>query len=323
MSTVVDAPFDAYLDTPNKSIRQNVPRKGVVLHHAAMTSLSGLESLAMGGKQVSATAIAKDRISKRLMSDEFRAWSLSSAWGDSSFRSVETCNQSTDGWTISDESHWELAYLVAFWALVDGFWPHRDGDAKTWTVIGHREAYTIWDISYGTACPGGMLLDLVTYRAQQLILGTALHREHDMQYYISNSASKDGLIPNSAVYAQGADGVLRRVIAEEWNLINYWNANGRPTPTWEIPGNQIADLVRTVGLWEVKGGAGADQYRPTGRLIYELAQGAVWPSAPQVAGLDKMIADAVKAAVAANPPKVDSKLIADAVGSLVFKAETE
>lgn len=169
----IDAPFDAYLDTPNKSVRQNVPRKGVCLHHAAMLSLSGLESLAMGGKQVSATAIAKDRISKRLMTDGFRAWSLSSAWGDSSFRSVETCNQSTDGWTISDASHWELAYLVAYWAQLDGFWPHRSGDPKTWTVLGHREMYTIWDVSYGTACPGGMDLGLVTRRAQQILGGTA------------------------------------------------------------------------------------------------------------------------------------------------------
>lgn len=175
MVTVAEivAPFDAYLNTPNKSIRQNVPRKGVCLHHAAMTSLSGLESLAMGGKQVSATAIVKDRVSKQLMTDEFRAWSLSSAWGDSSFRSVETCNQSTDGYTISDESHWELAFLVAFWALRDGFWPHRDGDPKSWTVVGHREMYTIWDVSYATACPGGMDLDLVTKRAQGLLLGAS------------------------------------------------------------------------------------------------------------------------------------------------------
>lgn len=171
---MVDAPFDAYLDTPNKSIRQAVPRKGVVLHHAAMTSLSGLESLTMGGKQVSSNAIAKDRISKRLMADRFRAWSLSSAWGDSSFRSVETCNESTDGWTVSDESHWELAYLVAYWAVLDGFYPHRNGDPKSWTVIGHREAYTIWDISYGTACPGGMDLDLVTSRAQGLLRSSSV-----------------------------------------------------------------------------------------------------------------------------------------------------
>lgn len=171
---MVDAPFDAYLDTPNKSIRQNVPRKGVCLHHAAMLSLSELERLAMGAKQVSATAIAKDRVSKRLMSDEFRAWSLSSAWGDSSFRSVETCNESTDGWTISDESHWELAYLVAYWAILDGFWPHRDGDPETWTVVGHREMYIIWEVSYGTACPGGMDLNLVTSRAQQILTTAGL-----------------------------------------------------------------------------------------------------------------------------------------------------
>jgi hypothetical protein len=162
-----------------------------------MTSLSGLQSLSMGGKQVSATAIVKDRISKRLMSDGFRAWSLSSAWGDSSFRSVETCNQSTDGWTVSDESHWELAYLVAFWALEDGFWPHRDGDPKTWTVLGHREMYTIWDVSYGTACPGGMDLNLVTRRAQGILL--ALNNA-------APSRKKVGTMGDRTYYARIHDG---------------------------------------------------------------------------------------------------------------------
>jgi hypothetical protein len=173
VSTVVDAPFDAYLDTPNKSIRQAVARRGVCLHHAATTSYSGLERLVMGAKQVSATAIAKDRDSKRLMTDGFRPWSMSSAWGDSAFRSVETCNESSDGWTVSDASHWELAHLVAYWAELDGFWPHRSGDPKTWTVVGHREMYTIHGVSYATSCPGSMDLDLIVARAQQILRGLA------------------------------------------------------------------------------------------------------------------------------------------------------
>lgn len=169
----IDQKLTAVRNTPNKSARQNVPRKGVVLHHAAMTSLSGLRSLAMGAKQVSATNIVKDGENERLMSDEFRAWSLSSAWADSSFRSVETCNESTAGWTISDASHWTLARNVAYWADRDGFWPHRNGDPRTWTVLGHREVFTIYGQSYSTACPGGMDLDLVTRRAQQLLTGLA------------------------------------------------------------------------------------------------------------------------------------------------------
>ena len=166
MTPTIDPAWTAVLDTPNKSIRQNVPRKGACLHHAAMLDFAALERLAMGAKEVSATAIVKDAIRKLLMSDAYRAWSLSSAWADSSFRSVETCNDRTDGWTISDASHRTLGLLVAYWSLVDGWWPHRDGDPKTWTVLGHREMYVIWGESYGTACPGGMDLDLVVRYAQ-------------------------------------------------------------------------------------------------------------------------------------------------------------
>ena len=166
----IPAPWTAVHNTPNKSLRQNVPRRGVVLHHAAMTSLSGLRNLAMGAKQVSATAIIKDDSIELIVGDDrYRPWSLSSAWGDSSFRSVETANESTNGWTISDASHWSLARAVAYWAEQDGFRPHRDGDPSTWTVIGHREAYSIHGVSYATACPGGLDLNLVTKRAQQLL----------------------------------------------------------------------------------------------------------------------------------------------------------
>lgn len=169
---MVDPQWTAIHNTPNKSIRQNVARRGVVLHHAAMTSLDGLRYLTMGGKQVSATAIVKDGNRERMMTDEYRAWSLSSAYWDSACRSVETANESTNGWTISDASHWSLARLVAYWAERDGFWPHRDGNPKEWTVLGHREVYSIHGASYATACPGGMDLDLVTKRAQDILRGS-------------------------------------------------------------------------------------------------------------------------------------------------------
>lgn len=170
----MDAPWTAVHNTPNKSIRQNVTRLGVVLHHAAMTSLSGLRDMEVNGtKQVSSTAICKDDNLELVVSDDrYRPWSLSSAYWDSAMRSVETCNESTTGWTISDASHWSLAKAVAYWATTDDFWPHRDGDPSTWTVIGHREVYSIHDASYSTACPGGLDLNLVTARAQGLLNGT-------------------------------------------------------------------------------------------------------------------------------------------------------
>lgn len=171
----VPVPFTEYHNTPNKSIRQNVARRGVVLHHAAMTNLDALIYLEMGAKQVSSNATCKDnRLPEMFDTDgPYRAWSLSDAYWDSALRSVETCNESTDGWTVSDSSHWSLARAVAYWAQRDGFYPHRNGPMETWTVIGHREVYTIHGGSYGTACPGGMNLDLVVARAQAILGGSA------------------------------------------------------------------------------------------------------------------------------------------------------
>ena len=164
----MDAPWTAVYDTPNKSVRQNVARRGVVLHHAALTSLDVLRSLTMGAKEVSASAICKNTLLEKMMGDGYRAWSLSDGYWDSALRSVETCNESTNGWTISDASHWKLAAAVAYWSATEGWWPHRDGAPTNWTVIGHREVYSIHGGSYATACPGGMDLNLVTSRAQAL-----------------------------------------------------------------------------------------------------------------------------------------------------------
>jgi len=202
----MDAPFTAYLDTPNKSPRQNVGRRGVVLHHGALTSLNYLRQLAMGAKQVSATGICKDRDFERLMADGWRPWSLSDAYWDSALRSVETANESTAGWTISDESHWSLARGVAYWARLDGFWPHRDGGPKTWTVIGHREVYSIHGGSYATACPGGMDLNLVVARAQQLLNSPA---EPVIDYALLRRQKEDDMyvrgVTNPQVYATYTD----------------------------------------------------------------------------------------------------------------------
>lgn len=166
-------PWTAVYNTPNKSPRQNVARRGAVLHHAAMTSLSGLRDMEVNGtKQVSSTAICKDNNLELIIPDpNMRAWSLADAYWDSALHSIECCNESTNGWTISDASHESLARAVAYWASTEGWRPHRDGDPTTWTVLGHREINSIHGGSYSTACPGGMDLDRVTRRAQQLLAG--------------------------------------------------------------------------------------------------------------------------------------------------------
>jgi len=233
----IPAPWTAVHDTPNKSIRQPVGRRGVVLHHAAMTSLDGLRRLAMGAKQVSATAICKDtRIELLVPDDRYRPWSLSSGYWDSALRSVETCNESTDGWTISDASHWSLAKAVAYWAQKDGFYPHRSGAPETWTVLGHGEVYEFHDASYGTACPGGMNLDLVATRAQGLLKASStagnvdkLIQEADMaqvQYY---ERSQKGYSPEWMVAGIDIKGGFE--ITQDVDVAKFWSRQYRPGQT--------------------------------------------------------------------------------------------
>lgn len=145
---------------------------GVVLHHGATPSAQQIIDMEVSGsRQVSSHQVVKDKRNAGIVQEQFRAWSLSDAYWDSWAFTVECANESTNGWTISDESHETLAQLVADWATRYGFWPHRDGAPETWTVIGHREVYSIHGGSYATACPGGMNLDYVTKRAQQIIQG--------------------------------------------------------------------------------------------------------------------------------------------------------
>ncbi len=171
----VPAPFTSVQPSPNRSPRQPVPRRGVVLHHGVIRSLTELMRLMGGAKQVSATCgCMDDLLPLAVPNDGDRPWSLSDAYWDSALRSVETVNLTLDpDYLISDASHWTLARAVAYWAQQDGFWPHRDGNPTTWTVIGHREVFSIHGGSYATACPGGLDLDLVVRRAQ-LILNGAL-----------------------------------------------------------------------------------------------------------------------------------------------------
>lgn len=248
---MVANPFTEFHNTPNKSIRQNVPRRGVVLHHAAMTNLNELIRLEMGAKQVSSNATCKDaRLPEMFPTDSnFRAWSLSDAYWDSALRSVETCNESTNGWTVSDASHWSLARAVAFWAEKDRFWPHRDGDPKTWTVLGHREVYTIHGGSYGTACPGGMDLGLVTRRAQQILRGQTPKppapiinikgKKQKMFTFMRNNAS------GSIVLIDGEKLTFRGLTWGEWAS---YAANG-----WKYADVAAAEYIKTLAkLTEVK-----------------------------------------------------------------------
>ena len=145
-----------------------------VLHHAALTgSVQVLVNMMMpGGRTVSAHAAIKDGEIVNVVPLNRRAWSLGDAYWDSRAYTAECVNSTgAPGWNLSQATHESIARFVAEIARRGGWWPHRDGNPKTWTVIGHREVYTIHGGSYATACPGGMNLGWITKRAQEILGG--------------------------------------------------------------------------------------------------------------------------------------------------------
>jgi hypothetical protein len=171
---------------------RTVPIGGVVLHHGATTSADAIIAMeTSGSRQVSSHQVIKDARNAGVVQEQFRAWSLSSSTWDSWALTVECANESTDGWTISAASEETLAQQVADWASRYGFYPQRNGDPSSWTVLGHREVYSIHGASYATACPGGMNLDGITRRAQQILAGENPEEEEGTMQYIWCKEFKD------------------------------------------------------------------------------------------------------------------------------------
>lgn len=144
----------------------------VVLHHTAgVMSIDALVSMMMpGGRTMSAHAAIKDRDIVSVVPESKRAYALSDGAFDSRALNAE-CINSTGGpaWELSDATHESIARWVADVCKRHGIRPHRDGPQKTWTVIGHREVNSIHGAGYATACPGGMRLNWIVERAQDLM----------------------------------------------------------------------------------------------------------------------------------------------------------
>lgn len=154
------------------SARTAGPVNMIILHHGATTSADQIVSMMVSeSREVSAHCVVKDDRIIAVVPEEQRAWSLADAYWDSRAFTVETANESTNGWTISAASHESLARLAADWAKRYGFPIIRSGNvpAEQWTLIGHREVNSIHGGSYSTACPGGMNLDWIAARANQIL----------------------------------------------------------------------------------------------------------------------------------------------------------
>jgi hypothetical protein len=156
---------------------QSSPRLGqkvvrAQLHHGATTSAINMRDMMVSGsRQVSANRICTvDGEFWDIVEAGLRAWTSADAAYDRGSFTVETQNLSTNGWTISRASHEALAQLCAALSVKYGWGRlNRSGPFSTWNVVGHREIFMFLGRSYATACPGGMDLDWIVKRGNEIL----------------------------------------------------------------------------------------------------------------------------------------------------------
>jgi len=163
-----------------------------------------LNMMSSGSREVSANYVVKDSRIARVVPEELRSWSLSSAEWDGRSITFEIVNSSNGGsWPVSGASQESVARVVADIASRYGIPLNRE------RVLGHREVYTRYGASYPTACPGGLDMDWIVARAIEINNGggtpgrkksmTTLY--HDLSTFVGGY-SKDG----TTLYALAGDG---------------------------------------------------------------------------------------------------------------------
>jgi hypothetical protein len=156
------------------SSRNGVKVKRAQLHHGATTSAINMRDMMVSGsRQVSANRICTvDGEFWDIVDASLRAWTSADAAYDRESFTVETQNLSTNGWTISRASHEALAQLCAALSVKYGWGRlNRSGPFSTWNVVGHREIFQFLGRSYATACPGGMDLEWIVKRGNEILDG--------------------------------------------------------------------------------------------------------------------------------------------------------
>ena len=155
-------------DTHQKDSRNGATIGYIQLHHNAGTNGRGVvDMMVSGSKQVSANyVVLSDGTAIGVVPEEQRAWTSGSATYDRQAITFEVENESTSGWTISVAAHETIAQIVADCSRRYGFPVNR------WTVYGHNEMLPRWGVSYATACPGAMNIDLIVARANEILSGT-------------------------------------------------------------------------------------------------------------------------------------------------------
>lgn len=197
------------------------------VHHTANSNIDNAYALMLpGDRTVSCNALVGPKGEKwGVVPEEYRAFTSGSAMVDRMSYTVETVNSTgAPTWGISAAAHEALVDLLVDVATRHKFWPNRQGDKKTWTVIGHREIGEIWPgESYATACPGGIDLDRLTADAQKRMSAPAppVQRRRSMStlYYTKDATGSlfalagDGL--GTAAWLETRDQSLANALAAQ------------------------------------------------------------------------------------------------------------
>jgi hypothetical protein len=271
--------------TTDSGDRHGVKPSLVVLHHTAFAgSIQNLvNSMMPGGRTVSAHAAIKDGQIINVVPESRRSFSLGAAIFERRVLSAECVNSTASpSWSLSDATHESIAQWVADVCRRHGIRPHREGAAAAWTVISHREVSTIHREGYATACPGGMRVDWIVARAQQLLTPTTTPtatKEDDMAQGLLFRNSDTGEV----VFGNLATGM--------------WVGLGRGYP----------ELLKSAGLIDNADGTQAPNVNRPGNEFGYFRSIAMTARAGQVdtVALSTAVTDAVRLAVAAQGVSVD------------------
>lgn len=159
-------------ESAQRSSRQGAAIDHIILHHCATNNVAWvLDAMTSGSKQVSANyVVSNEGKAFGVVDEQDRAWTSGSstdggkgaAWDRRSI-TFEIENQTlAPDWFVSDAAHETVARICADVSRRYGFPLNRD------TVLGHRDLWTRFRASYATACPGGLDIDRIIRRANQL-----------------------------------------------------------------------------------------------------------------------------------------------------------
>lgn len=157
-----------------KATPRNSKTRGVIIHHAATTSLATVARMFAGTfYEVSANAIGTSSGIIQAVPENMRAWTSGSRYDngagadfDHERQTIEIINSTkAPTWKIADATYGHVAAWISYLSKKYGFPINRD------TVIGHNELWKRYRASYQTECPGGIDLDRLVREARSIRAG--------------------------------------------------------------------------------------------------------------------------------------------------------